>query len=127
MSNFVLENKIKEIDTITERMVLNINNKYKTLKNNIIDSNYKLLYYLYYTNTLERPKRIYIQRKMLVEVKLLDYYYYKLYSYKEISKDKYISISKKYITITKLIYGWIKSESRVKWYRRCLLKDKKIY
>lgn len=51
---------------------------------------------------------------MLVEVKLLDYYYYKLYTYKEISKDKYISISKKYITITKLIYGWIKSESRVK-------------
>lgn len=78
MSNFVLENKIKEIDTITERVVLNINNKYKTTKNNIIDSNYKLLYYLYYTNTLERPKRIYIQRKMLVEVKLLDYYYYNM-------------------------------------------------
>ena len=114
MSNFVLENKLKEIDIITDKIILNINNKYKTLKNNIIDSNYKLLYYLYYTNTLERPKRIYIQRKMLIEVKLLDYYYYKLYIYKEISKDKYISISKKYITITKLIYGWIKSESRVK-------------
>ena len=114
MSNFVLENKIKEIDIITDKIILNINNKYKTTKNSIIDSNYKLLYYLYYTNTLERPKRIYIQRKMLVEVKLLDYYYYKLYTYKEISKDKYISISKKYITITKLIYGWIKSESRVK-------------
>ena len=113
MSNFVLENKLKEIDIITDKIILNINNKYKTLKNSIIDSNYKLLYYLYYTNTLERPKRIYIQRKMLVEVKLLDYYYYKLYTYKEISKDKYISISKKYITITKLIYGWIKSESRV--------------
>ena len=112
MSNFVLETKLKEIDIITDKIILNINNKYKTLKNNIIDSNYKLLYYLYYTNTLERPKRIYIQRKMLVEVKLLDYYYYKLYTYKEISKDKYMSISKKYITITKLIYGWIKSESR---------------
>ena len=114
MSDFVLENKLKEIDIITDKIILNINNKYKILKNNIIDANYKLLYYLYYTNTLERPKRIYIQRKMLVEVKLLDYYYYKLYTYKEISKDKYISISKKYITITKLIYGWIKSESRVK-------------
>ena len=127
MSSFVLENKLKEIDIITDKVILNINNKYKTTKNSIIDSNYKLLYYLYYTNTLERPKRIYIQRKMLVEVKLLDYYYYKLYTYKEISKDKYISISKKYITITKLIYGWIKSESRVKWYRRGLLKDKKVY
>ena len=62
MSNFVLENKLKEIDIITDKIILNINNKYKTLKNNIIDSNYKLLYYLYYTNTLERPKRIYIQR-----------------------------------------------------------------
>ena len=100
--------------TIIPQILQHSDNKYKITKNNIIDSNYKLLYYLYYTNTLERPKRIYIQRKMLVEVKLLDYYYYKLYTYKEISKDKYISISKKYITITKLIYGWIKSESRVK-------------
>ena len=127
MSSFVLENKLKEIDIVTDKIILNINNKYKTIKNNIMDSNYRLLYYLYYTNTLERPKRIYIQRKMLVEIKLLDLYFYKLYTYKEISKDKYIAISKKYITITKLIYGWIKSESRVKWYRRGLLKDKKVY
>ena len=114
MSSFVLENKLKEIDIVTDKIILNINNKYKTIKNNIMDSNYRLLYYLYYTNTLERPKRIYIQRKMLVEIKLLDLYFYKLYTYKEISKDKYIAISKKYITITKLIYGWIKSESRAK-------------
>ena len=60
MSNFVLETKLKEIDIITDKIILNINNKYKTLKNNIIDSNYKLLYYLYYTNTLEKSKRIYI-------------------------------------------------------------------
>ena len=113
MSSFVLENKLKEIDIIIDKIILNINNKYKTIKNNIMDSNYRLFYYLYYTNTLERPKRIYIQRKMLVEIKLLDLYFYKLYTYKEISKDKYIAISKKYITITKLIYGWIKSESRV--------------
>ena len=36
MSSFDLENKLKEIDTITERIVLNINNKYKTTKNNKI-------------------------------------------------------------------------------------------
>ena len=113
MSSFVLENKLKEIDIVTDKIILNINNKYKTIKNNIMDSNYRLLYYLYYTNTLERPKRIYIQRKMLVEMKLWELYFYKLYTYKEIYKDKYIAISKKYITITKLIYGWIKSESRV--------------
>ena len=112
MSNFVLETKIKEIDMIVSNIVLNINNKYKIIKNNILEANYKLLYYLYYTNTLERSKRVYIQRKMLVEVKLLDYYFYKLYAYQEISNDKYKNISKKYITITKLIYGWIKSESR---------------
>ena len=44
MSNFVLENKIKEIDVIADKIILNINNKYKTTKNSIIDSNYKLLY-----------------------------------------------------------------------------------
>ena len=36
MSNFVLENKLKEIDIITDKIILNINNKYKTTKNNKI-------------------------------------------------------------------------------------------
>ena len=111
MSSFVLETKLKEMDISLEKLVLNINNKYKVVKNRILDANYQLIYYLYYTNTLERPKRIYIQRKMLVEVKLLDLYLFKLYGYQEITKEKYAFFSKKYITITKLIYGWIKSES----------------
>ena len=54
MSDFVLENKLKEIDIITDKIIFNINNKYKTLKNNIIDSNYKLLYYLYCTKFLTK-------------------------------------------------------------------------
>lgn len=108
MSNFVLETKLKEMDILLEKLVLNINNKYKVVKNKILDANYQLLYY---TNTLEKSKRIYIQRKMLVEIKLLDLYLYKLYKYQEITKEKYIFFSKRYITITKLIYGWIKSES----------------
>ena len=111
MSSFVLETKLKEMDISLEKLVLNINNKYKIVKNKILDANYQLLYYLYYTNTLEKSKRIYIQRKMLVEIKLLDLYLYKLYEYQEITKKKYIFFSKRYITITKLIYGWIKSES----------------
>ena len=108
MSSFVLETKLKEMDISLEKLVLNINNKYKVVKNKILDANYQLLYY---TNTLEKSKRIYIQRKMLVEIKLLDLYLYKLYKYQEITKEKYIFFSKRYITITKLIYGWIKSES----------------
>ena len=79
MSSFVLETKLKEMDISLEKLVLNINNKYKVVKNKILDANYQLLYYLYYTNTLEKSKRIYIQRKMLVEIKLLDLYLYKLY------------------------------------------------
>ena len=31
MSNFVLENKLKEIDIITDKIILNINNEYNML------------------------------------------------------------------------------------------------
>lgn len=114
MTNFVLETKLRELDLLIDEVIINVNNKYKSLKNNIVDTNYKLLYNLYYTNTLESNKRIYTQRKMLIDVKMLDLYFYKLYKYNEISYSKYKNISRRYITVTKLIYGWIKSEDKSK-------------
>lgn len=114
MSNFVLETKLRKLDLLIDEVIINVNNKYKSLKNNIVDTNYKLIYNLYYTNTLESNKRIYTQRKMLIDVKMLDLFFYKLYKYNEISYSNYKNISRRYITVTKLIYGWIKSEDKSK-------------
>ena len=46
MSNFVLETKLRELDLLIDEVIINVNNKYKSLKNNIVDTNYKLLYKL---------------------------------------------------------------------------------
>ena len=41
MSNFVLETKLRELDLLIDEVIINVNNKYKSLKNNIVDTNYK--------------------------------------------------------------------------------------
>ena len=46
MSSFVLETKLKEMDISLEKLVLNINNKYKVVKNKIwmLIINYYIIY-----------------------------------------------------------------------------------
>ena len=39
MSNFVLETKLRELDLLIDEVIINVNNKYKSLKNNIVDTN----------------------------------------------------------------------------------------
>ena len=48
------------------------------------------------------------QRKIIVNIKMLDFYFNQLYLYKVITKDHYNSISSNLVIILKLIYGWMK-------------------
>ena len=113
MSDFYIAEMVKLLIIEIEDILINVNNKYYTNKNRIIDNSYKLLEDIYLCNSLNKSKRINLQRKILVNIKMLDYYLYQLFKGKEISNSKYKYLSKKLITLTKMIYGWIKSDSRV--------------
>ena len=62
-----------------EKLVINLNNSYKDIKTRIINTMYNILEDIYYTNLLEINKRKNYQRKIIVKIKMLDYYFYKLY------------------------------------------------
>lgn len=102
---------IKEIKLFINRyedLIYNVNNKYKVLKNMIIDKMYYILEDVCYCNLLENNKRVNYQRRILCNIELLDYYFYKLLIYKCINKANYDKVSCNLKTILKLVYGWMK-------------------
>ena len=91
-----------------EKLVINLNNSYKDIKTRIINTMYNILEEIYYTNLLEINKRKNYQRKIIVNIKMLDYYFYKLYKDNIILEINYNKINNNLLTILKLVLGWIK-------------------
>ncbi|MGN1352842.1 MAG: hypothetical protein ACI4WF_02110 [Bacilli bacterium] len=91
-----------------EKLVINLNNSYKDIKTRIINTMYNILEDIYYTNLLEINKRKNYQRKIIVKIKMLDYYFYKLYKDNIILEINYNKINNNLLTILKLVLGWMK-------------------
>lgn len=91
-----------------EVYVLNLNNSYKDIKTRIINTMYNILETIYYTNLLDVNKRKNYQRKIIVNIKMLDFYFYTLYKNKVIFENNYKKISSNLLTILKLVLGWMK-------------------
>lgn len=91
-----------------EKLVINLNNSYKDIKTRIINTMYNILEDIYYTNLLEINKRKNYQRKIIVNIKILDYYFYKLYKDNIILEINYNKINSNLLTILKLVLGWMK-------------------
>lgn len=91
-----------------EKLVINLNNSYKDIKTRIINTMYNILESIYYTNLLEINKRKNYQRKIIVKIKMLDYYFYKLYKDNIILEINYNKINNNLLTILKLVLGWMK-------------------
>lgn len=91
-----------------EKLVINLNNSYKYIKTRIINTMYNILESIYYTNLLEINKRKNYQRKIIVNIKMLDYYFYKLYKDNIILEINYNKINNNLLTILKLVLGWMK-------------------
>lgn len=90
------------------KFIINLDNTYKSIKDIIIKNIYSILNDIYYCNLLEVNKRKNYQRKIIVNIKMLDFYFHQLYLYKVITKDHYNNISNNLVIILKLIYGWMK-------------------
>ena len=91
-----------------ENIIININNRYKDIKSKLLNTMYEILELMYYSNILDKNKRINYQRKIISKIRMLDYYFYKLLKYKIISDIHYENISKNLVTILKLVFGWMK-------------------
>lgn len=96
-----------------ENVVLNVDNKYRSLKTRMIDEEYSILELLYFANKLELGKRKYHQNKILAKISVLDYMFFQLFLKRQISKEKYEKISLAFLSLTKQIQGWMKYENNL--------------
>lgn len=110
-SNFALLDKIIKTNNYISKQLINYNNNYKILKNNIEETMYDLikLAHSYLIENIYRVKEKYL-KEILVNISMLDYYAKVSYDLKCVSKKKYVSMSSFLLEEKKIVYGLIKYE-----------------
>ena len=93
-----------------EDMVVNFPKKDYVIKTRIISDSLDILELIYLGNSIEDNKEI--KLKILSKLSMLDFYLERSYKNKIISEKVFNKKSNEIGHITKLIYGWIRSESK---------------
>lgn len=101
---------IKKTILRLEKFLENYSRTETTLKEKMKEEMYELLKDGYTANLFKDSERILYQKKMLVHIKMLDFYLYASHTKKLISHKQYTSTAQYLLDIFILIQGWIKSE-----------------
>lgn len=112
-NDFKLIILVKDYILSLEELLINIPNKDYYNKNAIRSYLDNILYLIYLINNY-RDNNIKINLKyvLLAKVNMLNFYIERYYKLKYISKKQVFQNAKKIEEITKVIYGWIKSNDK---------------
>ena len=94
-----------------DNIVVNIPNRDKIIKDRLYNTSYEVLYLVYRCNYNSNKKEEYY-KDILSNISMLDFYLERCLKNKYISSKSCEKLSKDLLKITKMIYGWIKSESK---------------
>lgn len=108
---FKIVNNVKDFIKNIDKIIINYPRSEFNLKNRIENTSYDLLELIYLGNSCE--DKDYIQRQIVSKISMLDFYIEISYDKKCISLKKLNLLSSKLDIIRKMIYGWIKSESKL--------------
>ena len=111
MNDFMIINNIKLFIYSLDGIVVNIPNKDKILKDRLYNDSYMILYLVYRCNYNSNNKREYY-KDILSNISMLDFYLERCLNNKYINSRTCEKLSNELLRITKMIYGWVKSESR---------------
>ena len=105
--NFKVITKIKWLINYFDKILINFPNNEKVLKDKINNTLYDILESTYLANELN--DKIY-KKKVIVKIKMIDFYLKISCDKKYISYKKYNKISLHLLEILKMLYRWIKYE-----------------
>lgn len=111
MNDLLIITKIKETSLYIGKIIINFPKVEIILKHHIEIDLYDLLSYIYEAN-YNKENRIDILYKSLIKIKMLDFYMRICLDKNIISYKKFIKICTYLNEITKMIFGWIKSEKK---------------
>ncbi len=106
--NFKIIINIKKTILYLDKVLINFPNNEKVLKDKIGSTMYDVLELTYLAN--EVSDRYLYQKKIIVKIKMLDFYLKISCDKKYISYKKYIKISNYLLDILKSLYSWAKYE-----------------
>ncbi len=105
--NFKIIINIKKTILYLDKVLINFPNNEKVLKDKIGSTMYDILELTYLANELN--DKIY-KKKIIVKIKMIDFYLKISCDKKYISYKKYIKISNYLLNILKSLYAWVKYE-----------------
>ncbi len=100
-----IKKTINKIDKITENFSRNEN----TLRDNIKKTMYNLLEESYMANIVELNNRKFYQQKILIKIKMLDFYFNLAYEKKLITRKQFELVGNNLMDIFVMTRAWIKS------------------
>ena len=106
----IIATNLKKTINYIEKTVINYPNKYKVLKERIINTLYEILELTYYANCLNDKKNT--QGLIISKIKMLDFYLKQSLDNDLISNKKYVSYTNYLLDISKLIYGWMNEKNK---------------
>ena len=107
---FLVVKYVKNFICSLEDMVINFPRKDLIIKNRIISDSLDILELIYLANSTDSNKELRV--RILAKLPMIDFYLERSYKNKIISEKVFNKKSNELAHITKLIYGWIRSESK---------------
>ena len=111
MNDFKIVKNIKLFIYSIDNIVINIPNKDKVIKEKLYNTSYDILYLIYRCNYKSENKNEYY-KDILSNISMLDFYLERCLKNKYINNKVCEKLSNNLLIIMKMIYGWIKSESK---------------
>lgn len=111
MNDFKIVKNIKLFIYSLDNIVINIPNKDRVIKEKLYNTSYDILYLVYRCNYKSENKNEYY-KDILSNISMLDFYLERCLKNKYINNKVCEKLSNNLLIIMKMIYGWIKSESK---------------
>lgn len=111
MNDFKIVKNIKLFIYSIDNIVINIPNKDRVIKERLYNTSYDILYLVYRCNYKSENKDEYY-KDILSNISMLDFYLERCLKNKYINNKVCEKLSNNLLIIMKMIYGWIKSESK---------------
>lgn len=111
MNDFMIVKNIKLFIFSLDDIVINIPNRDRIIKDRLYNTSYDILYLVYRCNYNSDNRDIYY-KDILSNISMLDFYLERCLKKRYISSKMCERLSQKLLIITKMIYGWIRSESK---------------
>lgn len=109
VDNFKIITNFKKTILYLDKIIINFPNNEKVLKDKISHTMYDILELTYMASEYKEKRKEY-QIKIIVKIKMIDFYLKISNDKNYISYKKYQKVSNHLLEFLKQIYGWIKNE-----------------